>query len=55
MTMTGPDIDPQTENVMSRMNSTKIGNIEIIALTDGATQFGAELFPEQKRPKSTHC
>lgn len=30
---------------MSRINSTKIGDIEIIALTDGATQFGAELFP----------
>jgi glyoxylase-like metal-dependent hydrolase (beta-lactamase superfamily II) len=30
---------------MSRINSTKIGEIEIIALTDGATQFGAELFP----------
>ena len=30
---------------MSRINSTKVGDIEIIALTDGATQFGAELFP----------
>lgn len=30
---------------MTRINSTKIGEIEIIALTDGATQFGAELFP----------
>lgn len=30
---------------MSRINSTKIGDIEIIAITDGATQFGAELFP----------
>ncbi len=30
---------------MTRINSTKIGAIEIIALTDGATQFGTELFP----------
>ncbi len=30
---------------MSRINSTKVGEIEIIALTDGETQFGAELFP----------
>lgn len=30
---------------MTRINSTQIGEIEIIALTDGATQFGTELFP----------
>ncbi|MDR6263150.1 MBL fold metallo-hydrolase [Roseobacter sp. N2S] len=30
---------------MSRINKTAIGDIEIIALTDGATQFGTELFP----------
>lgn len=30
---------------MTRINTTKIGEIEIIALTDGAKQFGAELFP----------
>ncbi|MFK7861726.1 MAG: MBL fold metallo-hydrolase [Granulosicoccus sp.] len=31
---------------MTRINSITIGEIEIIALTDGATQFGAELFPD---------
>ncbi|MFK8081401.1 MAG: MBL fold metallo-hydrolase [Granulosicoccus sp.] len=30
---------------MTRINPTSIGDIEIIALTDGATQFGTELFP----------
>ena len=30
---------------MTRTNSIRIGELEIIALTDGATQFGAELFP----------
>nr|WP_325249347.1 MBL fold metallo-hydrolase [Amylibacter sp.] len=30
---------------MSRINRTTIGDVEIIALTDGATQFGADLFP----------
>lgn len=30
---------------MSRINRTTIGDVEIIALTDGETQFGAELFP----------
>ncbi len=31
---------------MTRINSTKVGDIEIIALTDGASQFGPEMFPE---------
>ena len=30
---------------MSRISTTKIGEIEVISLTDGATEFGAELFP----------
>ncbi|MFK7994956.1 MAG: MBL fold metallo-hydrolase [Granulosicoccus sp.] len=30
---------------MTRINSTRIGEMEIIALTDGATQFSADLFP----------
>lgn len=30
---------------MSRINTTSIGDIEIIALTDGATQFSADMFP----------
>lgn len=33
---------------MSRINKTILGDVEIIALTDGATQFGAELFPGTK-------
>lgn len=30
---------------MSRVQSTRIGDVEVIALTDGATEFGKEIFP----------